>query len=43
MIVEAALGEDQDLAFRAIFNDPCTTAPIDDAWVMFQEATPRSP
>ena len=37
MIVEAALTGDEDLAFQAIFNDPCTTAAIDRAWVMFQD------
>lgn len=37
MIIEAALTGDKDLAFQAIFNDPTTTAPIDDAWAMFNE------
>ncbi len=37
MIVEAALTGNQELAFQAIFNDPCTTVPIDRAWQMFQE------
>ena len=37
MIVEAALTGDEDLAFQAIFNDPCTTVAIDKAWAMFQE------
>jgi alpha-galactosidase len=43
LIVEAALTGDEDLAFQAIFNDPCTTATIDDAWDMFQEATQAWP
>jgi alpha-galactosidase/6-phospho-beta-glucosidase family protein len=43
IIVEASLTEDEDLAFQAIFNDPCTTATIDDAWDMFQEATQAWP
>lgn len=37
MIVEAALTRDEDLAFQAIYNDPCTTVAIDKAWEMFQE------
>jgi alpha-galactosidase/6-phospho-beta-glucosidase family protein len=37
MIVEAALTGDEDLAFQAVFNDPCTTVAIDKAWAMFQE------
>ena len=37
MIVEAALTGNEDLAFQAIFNDPCTTVAIDKAWAMFQE------
>lgn len=37
MIVEAALNRDEDLAFQAVFNDPCTSLPIDRAWLMFQE------
>lgn len=37
MIVEAALIGNEDLAFQAIFNDPCTTAGIDRTWAMFQE------
>lgn len=37
MIIEAALTEDKDLAFQAIFNDPTTRIPIDRAWKMFEE------
>jgi len=37
MIVEAALSRDEDLAFQAIYNDPCLTVSIDKAWAMFQE------
>ena len=37
MIVQAALTADKDLAFQAVMNDPTTTAPIDDAWAMFNE------
>lgn len=37
MIVEAALTEDKDLAFQAVFNDPTTNLPIDQAWRMFEE------
>jgi alpha-galactosidase/6-phospho-beta-glucosidase family protein len=37
MIIEAALSGDQDIAFQAVFNDPCTTTPIDMAWTMFKE------
>ncbi|MFN2172681.1 MAG: alpha-glucosidase/alpha-galactosidase [Candidatus Promineifilaceae bacterium] len=37
MIVEAALSGDEDMAFQAVFNDPCTTPAIDKAWTMFKE------
>ena len=37
MIIEAALTGNEDLAFQAVFNDPCTSVPIDQAWQMFQE------
>jgi len=37
MIIEAALGKDQNLAFQAVFNDPTTRLPIDKAWAMFNE------
>lgn len=36
MIVEAALTRDVDLAFQAVFSDPLTDLPIDQAWEMFQ-------
>jgi alpha-galactosidase/6-phospho-beta-glucosidase family protein len=37
MIIEAALRRDQDLAFQAVFNDPTTRLPIDQAWAMFNK------
>ena len=37
MIVEAALTRDEELAFQAIYNDPCTSVAIDKAWAMFQD------
>jgi alpha-galactosidase len=37
MIVEATLTGNEDLAFQAVFNDPCTTVAVDKAWQMFQE------
>jgi alpha-galactosidase/6-phospho-beta-glucosidase family protein len=37
MIIEAALTGDKELAFQAIFNDPTTNLPIDQAWQMFEE------
>ena len=37
MIIEAALARDEDLAFQAVFNDPTTGLPIDQAWKMFKE------
>jgi alpha-galactosidase/6-phospho-beta-glucosidase family protein len=37
MIIEGALTEDKDLAFQAVFNDPTTNLPIDQAWRMFEE------
>ena len=37
MIIEAALTKNKDLAFQAIFNDPTTSIPIDQAWQMFEE------
>ena len=37
MIVEAALTGNEDLAFQAMYNDPCTTVAIDQAWALFQE------
>ena len=37
MIIEAALTGNEELAFQAVFNDPCTSVPIDQAWQMFQE------
>lgn len=36
-IVEAAARRDKDLAFAAVYNDPSTTLPIDEAWEMFNE------
>jgi alpha-galactosidase len=37
MVIEAALSRDEDLAFQAVFNDPTTGLPIDQAWKMFKE------
>ena len=37
MIIEAALTDNKDLAFQAVFNDPTTNLPIDRAWQMFEE------
>ena len=37
MIIEAALTQNKDLAFQAVFNDPTTNLPIDQAWQMFEE------
>jgi galacturan 1,4-alpha-galacturonidase len=37
MIIEAALTRNKELAFQAIFNDPTTNLPIDQAWAMFNE------
>ncbi|MHB1293527.1 MAG: family 4 glycosyl hydrolase [Anaerolineae bacterium] len=37
MIVQAALARDADLAFQAVFSDPLTTLPVDEAWRMFRE------
>ncbi len=37
MIVEAALTRDADLAFQAVFNDPTTNLPVDQAWELFNE------
>lgn len=37
MVIEAALTQNKDLAFQAVFNDPTTNLPIDRAWQMFEE------
>ena len=37
MIVEAALTEDKDLAFQAVYADPASTLPLDQSWKMFTE------
>lgn len=37
MVIEAALTQNKDLAFQAVFNDPTTNLPIDQAWQMFGE------
>ena len=34
LIIDAALDSRQDLAFQAVFNDPTTNLPIDQAWQM---------
>lgn len=36
-IVEAALARDKERAFLAVYGDPTTDLPIDDAWHMFGE------
>ncbi|HMO59209.1 MAG TPA: alpha-glucosidase/alpha-galactosidase [Roseiflexaceae bacterium] len=35
MIIEAALHRDAELAFQAVYNDPTTDLPIDQAYAMF--------
>jgi alpha-galactosidase len=37
LIIDAALQRDKDLAFQAVFSDPTTNLPIDNAWEMFNE------
>ncbi len=37
MIIEAALARDADLAFQAVFSDPTTGLPIDQAYALFNE------
>jgi alpha-galactosidase len=37
MIVQAALDRDVERAFQAVFSDPLTDLPIDQAWQMFSE------
>jgi alpha-galactosidase len=37
MMIEAALARDADLAFQAVYNDPTTHLPVDQAYQMFQE------
>jgi alpha-galactosidase len=37
MMITAALTEDRDLAFQAIFNDPTHHLPLDQVWQMFEE------
>lgn len=37
MIVEAALTQDKELAFQAVFNDPANRLPVDECWKMFNE------
>lgn len=36
-IVEAALTRNKDLAFWAVYNDPASKLPVDEAWEMFNE------
>ncbi len=36
-IVDAAVTRDKDLAFYAVYNDPATNLPMDQAWKMFNE------
>ncbi len=35
LIVEAALTRDKNLAFQAVYNDPASGLPLDEAWEMF--------
>jgi len=35
IIIEAALTQDKEFAFQAVFNDPASSMPIDAAWEMF--------
>jgi alpha-galactosidase len=37
LIVEAALARDLRLAFSAVYNDPASALPVDEAWEMFRE------
>jgi galacturan 1,4-alpha-galacturonidase len=37
LIIEAALTENSDLAFQAIFNDPSHHLPLDDSWDLFNK------
>ncbi len=37
MIVQAALTGDKDLAFQAMYSDPASGLPVDEAWQMFNE------
>lgn len=37
LIIEAALTDNTDLAFQAVYNDPTTSLTLDKAWEMFQE------
>lgn len=37
LIVEAALSRDKDMAFQAVYSDPTTQLPIDEAWAMFNQ------
>lgn len=37
LIVAAALARDKDMAFHAVYSDPTTNLPIDEAWAMFGE------
>jgi alpha-galactosidase len=37
LIVEAALSENNELAFQAFFNDPGHALPLDDSWELFNK------
>ncbi len=37
LIVEAALSENNELAFQAFFNDPGNALPLDDSWELFNK------
>jgi len=37
LIVAGTLARDKDLIFQALFSDPTTNLPIDQAWRLFEE------
>jgi alpha-galactosidase len=43
LIITAALTQDKDLAFQAIYNDPTNSLPIDYSWEMFNEMLEANP
>ncbi len=42
MIVEAALSQDKELAFQAVYADPASALPVDQSWNMFNEMVAAS-
>ncbi|MGB8980275.1 MAG: alpha-glucosidase/alpha-galactosidase [Anaerolineales bacterium] len=42
MIIQAALSDDNDLAFQAFYNDPANQLPIDTAWELFGRMLDRN-